>query len=116
VGGEAAIAGRSNGDVYAVPTPSGSGSFTGSFFAPPFTTDSQPLLIPGPYVVSFGVGTDQTFSSTQNFLAVPASGTGGSRTAADITTSSITVSAANVLVEHVSVSLDLIHSKDSDLI
>ncbi len=44
--------GLGSGDVLAVPTPTSAGAFNGTYFLPPFTTDTQPIMITGPHVVS----------------------------------------------------------------
>jgi subtilisin-like proprotein convertase family protein len=55
-------------DIFAVPTPLNSvQSWTGSYFTPPFSQDTLPLIVPGPHVVSVSQ-VNQVFGSPDHLV------------------------------------------------
>ncbi|MCY2951172.1 MAG: proprotein convertase P-domain-containing protein [Planctomycetota bacterium] len=117
---EPAVAGVSLGDVWAAPAPTQPTAYTttnGSYFVPPYSQDTLPLIVPGPHIIDTHVSALYVAPEKQRGLAIPAVGTGGT---GDLTKdrmiSQFTVSAnPNTRINDLNVYLSLSHSQVSDL-
>lgn len=111
------------GDYYAMPTPA-QGTWNGSFFVPPFTADTLPVIVPGPHVINW----PWTMPNTRPWidyenrnglnLRIPPVGPGGSGVPAnDVTTSTIVINdAGNAVVSNLAVTVAIDHTRVSDLV
>jgi len=115
--GEAAVAQWTIGDAYAVPNPTGQGSFQGAYFAPPFSVDTLPIIVSGPRVFNANARLPYHRHSNLFNLPIPASDTGGTGDPVkDITRSTISFPGSSGLISNLKVQLSLAHAMDSDLV